>query len=378
MNMFFKAVHCCVVVFLLNTVNAQSYQQGYQSLLQRDLNLADSLRRCSNIPTPTLNLKLSEFKQVAVTGIGTSATHAKYLVSLLRDHLSIPAYFKPVGSFLNESETSYKEEVLIVISQGLSPNVRVTLERQEAWGEVILITAATLEGAVERNEHQKYDLLKRVLNNRGQIIQFTGENEYETLIRLTGPVTGFVMMNKVAESFAALKGVRPKIFDISIETIVAKMAQSRKRAQQVMAALDDNWIYDANHFIVCNGEAALMDNLRFKLMEGLFIPIPGVWDLLDYSHGPLQQNYEVSANFFRLKGERINEALFSRFDLTLNPKKHKAFDVKADLPFPYSLFEYESFFNTLVLDAIRKHQIDQVNWPAKGVDTALYSFEGKL
>ena len=64
-------------------------------------------------------------RRILVTGIGSSAGHAHFLASVLSQELGLPAQFVSTGSLAVEPPRSHASDVLIVFSQGLSPNARI-------------------------------------------------------------------------------------------------------------------------------------------------------------------------------------------------------------------------------------------------------------
>jgi creatinine amidohydrolase len=56
----------------------------------------------------------------------------------------------------------------------------------------------------------------------------------------------------------------------------------------------------------------------------------------------------------------------------LDPARHQLIRLIARLPTPLALFEHEAMLNALLLRTIEARGIDQVRWPGKGADTALY------
>lgn len=72
---------------------------------------------------------------------------------------------------------------MVLFSQGLSPHGITPLNFFEK-SKVILFTSVT--------EHNKNQEKREILQKKcGQVVQFPKEDEYETLIRIVGPICGF-------------------------------------------------------------------------------------------------------------------------------------------------------------------------------------------
>jgi len=65
-------------------------------------------------------------RRIVLTGVGSSAAHARFLAHLLTERYALDATALPLSAFLTPRATA-SEEILIVFSQGLSPNARIAL-----------------------------------------------------------------------------------------------------------------------------------------------------------------------------------------------------------------------------------------------------------
>ena len=80
---------------------------------------------------------------------------------------------------------------LVVFSQGLSPNIHVIFAKQK-YQSIILFTATTTNN---KNQHKLQILNKLKKNNSNFIINFPIEDEYTTLIRIIGPMCGYLSVS---------------------------------------------------------------------------------------------------------------------------------------------------------------------------------------
>ena len=76
-----------------------------------------------------------------VSGIGSSAGHARVLAHLLSERAGLAARFVSTGSLAAGPPRGSEDDGLIVFSQGLSPNARFALGHAARWRRVMLVTA---------------------------------------------------------------------------------------------------------------------------------------------------------------------------------------------------------------------------------------------
>ena len=89
---------------------------------------------------PALDFDPRAVRCFCVTGVGSSAAHARFLTALLAEQGGLPARFVPLDAFPRAGDPA---DVLVVFSQALSPNARLALTQPEDWRSVLLVTAAT-------------------------------------------------------------------------------------------------------------------------------------------------------------------------------------------------------------------------------------------
>ena len=128
-------------------------------------------------------------------------------------------------------------------------------------------------------------------------------------------------------------------------------------------------------FLTSGEYGELTANLRYKVLEGLLAPLPPVWDLLHFAHGPFQQSFERRAVFVALtRRDAAREAeLLACLAKMLVPERHTLVRLPAQLPGPLAIFEHEALLNHLMVAGIKARGIDQVRWPGRGLDGPLYN-----
>ena len=322
------------------------WREGHAILTARVAEIPAAIARTAARPLPELALGRTPIRRVVATGIGSSTAHAALLVHELR-RAGRDAVVTPLSSFLAPAAAA-TDDVLVVFSQGLSPNARLALDATERWRRVVLVTAVADAARL------------RPLREAGvAVATMDGADELGTLVRVIGPSTGYVVALRLAEALGGpaapdFGGVGEAVAtpDVAVDALEAPLA------------LLTTGTY---------GELAV--NLQYKLMEGLLLPMPPVWDVLHMAHGPFQQRTDGSATFLALTRPDApgEDALLDRLASMLDPARHVLVRLAARRPAPLALFEHEAMLNALVLRHMAARGVDQVRWPGRGADGPLYS-----
>ena len=325
-----------------------AWRAGHAILAARLREIPEALARTAARPLPSLALGVRPIRRVVTTGVGSSAAHAALLAHELR-RAGRDATTTPLSTFL-ATPTTPPDDVLVVFSQGLSPTAELALADPAAWRRVVLVTAVTDDARLAPFRAKAI-----------AIVSIDGENEFGTLVRVIGPLTGTVAALRLAE---ALGGPTPP--DLSDVGAIVRDAVVPDADQAVLAvplALVTSGTY---------GE--IVQNLQYKVMEGMLRTMPPVWDVLHLAHGPFQERFASPTTFLALArpdapGE--DEAL-DRFAAMLDPSRHALVKLAARCPSPLALFEHEAMLNALMLADLARRGVDQVAWPGRGRDAPLY------
>jgi creatinine amidohydrolase len=115
--------------------------------------------------------------------------------------------------------------------------------------------------------------------------------------------------------------------------------------------------------------------LARKLLEGLLVPLPPVWDLVDFAHGGFQQLFPERATLLALlaPGDGSDEALLARAEAMLERERHRVLRLRSELPPPYASLEHEALGNELLLGALEARELDPARWPGRDRDAPLYA-----
>src|SRR5262245_53974572 len=331
-------------------MSAGDWSEGHRSLARRIAALPALAARGAADAHVALALP-APVERLVTTGIGSSAAHARALASLVAEHTRRPSRFLPASALLS-SGGGHGGDTLVVFSQGLSPNALLVLAQAGRWRNVVLATAVTDEARLAP------------LRGRGVVVvQFAGEDEYETLVRVTGPVTGFVGALRIARALG-----------VPVEVPAARLEAALAAAPKAIAGVTSAMLEAPLAFVVSGTYGELATNLRCKVLEGMMRPLPPMWDVLELAHGPFQQAARIPATFLALtRPDAAHDGpLLDRFETMLDPARHTLVRLAASLPAPLAVLEHEMQLNALMLLDLEARAVDQIRWPGRGADAPLY------
>jgi creatinine amidohydrolase len=320
-----------------------------------------------SIPVPPV---AGDVRRFVLTGVGSSVAHARFLAHLI-DDAGFDTRVVPISALAAAPDPAAADDVLIVVSQGLSPNARLALAHAASWRRVLLLTAASEDGARAAGDTAKADLLAELAAADVTICPFpVGENEYETLVRVVGPIAGYLCALHVA---AALAPAAVPSWDV--EMICAALEAAPGRVDRALAGYEVARLRDGVTFLTSGTYGELTDNLRYKVIEGMLLPAPPVWDLLELAHGPLQQTHTGPMTFIALtRGDAASfeHEMLARVERALDGGRHALLRLDATFPGALAIFEHEALMNELMLRFIAARTVDQIGWPGREKDRELY------
>lgn len=300
----------------------------------------------------------------AVTGIGSSEAHGKYLVSLWNQWVAPQATFIPLTQ-IHQASSRLTLPPLLLISQGLSSNTFGVLDRLDHENVAVMTAISPETDHSEKSRH-----MARLKAKSAPIIPFFPDDEYQTLIRIAGPYVGYLACLNVVDQLSPS-------FKLNLQ-----------RDLQVVSSLDAYAPPDAlvdvllKHKSLCLvGSYPLLDysqNLVYKVIEGLFFRPPYVQDVLQMAHGPFQNlAYQrekegvvtgviafVSDSEHMPYYQALQNMLGDDYPLWLIPLQSRP---------ECQILEAELYMNGLLKALIPKLGIDQVSWPGKDRQHMVYS-----
>ncbi len=328
------------------------------------------------------------FRQVVATGVGTSAAHARFLVSVLQE-ADVPARFAPLSAFLAPPAAGAAEDLLVVFSQGVSPNARIALAHSQAWRAACLVTAASesdAPAAGKWGDRDLHDLPCAALGERRaalaglraagvRIVGCAGGEEYGTLVRVRGALLGYAAALGFAAALLRAGGREPAWTRVDPAEVSGRVAGARARLDCELVDLDASALRRGLALLASGVHLERIENLRRLVLEGMLLAAPPLWDLLDLAHGPFQQAFSGRATLVALaRADAPGEPeLLERLAAMLEPARHRLFCVTTHLPGALAIFEHEALFAALVLRFLAARHVDQVRWPGRGADASLYA-----
>jgi creatinine amidohydrolase len=351
------------------------WREGHQRLEARiralPAALRDGARAC---PAPPVSRAIVAGDAIVTTGIGTSGAHARFLAEIWNARIPIPARFTPPSALLATPPPEASHRTLVLFSQGLAPNARLLLRHRASWRHIVVLTAATEDGARRAGDDVKAEFLADLRTTGVDLLPFVaGENEYDTLVRVTGAMAGYWGALQLVESIVpSMPGRAP-----DLDAICAAIAAAPARLAALDPPIDPAWLATAPAFLTTGTYGAMVENLRLKVLEGMLLPAPPIWDLLDVAHGPYQQAFDGPATLLALTRPDApgEDDLLGRLGAMLDPARHRLVRLAATLPAPFAVFEHEALVNELLLRGIAARGIDQVDWPGRGKDAPLYALD---
>lgn len=309
-------------------------------------------------------------QRFVVTGTGSSEAHARYLATLLNLHSDRAAAYLPLSGFVDAPPSHFAGKTLVVFSQGVSPNAQIALQRGQDFAHTILFTATTPEAAEAAGKPDRAQLLRNLLNAGGELIEFPLAEEYTTLIRFVGPLAGYLACLQFAAQFSCSRFAIPD--SATLAPLLAATAPTKLR--DAMCELPSAFAHGFN-LITAAPISDYSQNLACKFMEGLYWNCPAISDFLQFAHGPFQQMTAHPKPAIILQGDGPGEAeLVQRSVDMLRGVGASAYVIQVQAPPLLSIFGFEAALNDLVFTVMRHLGVDQVNWPGKGRDDALYGF----
>lgn len=333
-------------------------KKGHQIIAQR---IQDAPYYLFNIDPKsfTFNLQYS----YVVTGVGSSEAHARYFVNLTETfHPQVRIRFSALTAFSKEKSN---DEIVILISQGISPNVIGVIEYCN-YKDLVILTSVT-----EKNSNpQKQEMLKRILSNGCQVFNYPLEDEYSTLIRTVGPLAGFYLIYKMLcpQKDGTIEAGKKLYSSLSITDKKLPDGSFFKSLKQ------------STPIIILTSEPTLayIKNLVNKLEEGAFFSSIRCADYLEFAHGifqnmEYQRSIGVKAQFILIKNSHLDDNLIDLVNRMLEGQ-YATWQITTSLSTHLKILELEMIFNHFILHCIKTMKIDQIKWQGQEQQKHLYDW----
>jgi hypothetical protein len=324
-----------------------------------------ALSQAAATPPPSLP-EVREGLPIVATGLGSSEAHARFLVHEVNRRCPGRAHFRPTISFYpGQARHGNPEAILMVFSQGLSANARIALEQRHNFRRLVLFTASTPEGLEKSGKADRAAYLKKLLDEGAQRVGYPIEDEYTILIRLIGPLCGYVAALQWLAAHWPFEYERP--VREALNAPLPANGELRKMLSEWSAGVD----FLATHSLPEYGQ-----NLVFKTVEGLFLPPPALHDALGYAHGPFQQHRADAKNCWIFTTEEPPEkTLLERLTALTGCLQGASRVLYAPVSPPFSILYFERLLNACLTLAPPEQMERQMDWPGRGEDAPIYSLQ---
>jgi hypothetical protein len=348
---------------------------GHELIEQRLAQIPSLLVQMLEETPVTLSSTTRTAQSFILTGIGSSEAHARYLTLLLNIYTNCQALFIDFIGLMKMQNMFTSDQVLILVSQGLSPNAQMVLKYgQEYFSHVILFTSM--------NKEQLMTKYQWIHIEKIEIIQFPLYDEYVTLIRIIGPICAFLATILFIQNLTNKQLIE---VDYLREICITKSSSHSLLRQVMIDDYQQQFSHGPFYLIVSSPLNNVCQNLCYKFIEGVYWTSPIICDYLQFAHGPFQQIRSITirssailcivdkSNPFDIELERRLRQMVNEHDLiniyTLDLSSSSSSII-------YSIFELEMKFNRIILEIMCANGCDQIHWPGKGQDQPLYSFQG--
>lgn len=329
-------------------------------LAERIAAIPAALAQAAAAPPPALDTLL-ESDLFIVTGGGLSEGPARVLVALLQ-RLGRPARFVPQSTFAEAALprpgwlVRSSAPALILFSQGLAPNAQLPLAHLQHFKQALLFTSLDSDTVTAT--------IRRFSSERQLICwQHAPACEDRLLLRLIGPALAI---------FCALRFVQ-----LLAPSSLALAELPRRYAQALAQEVHMDLFGDHRRPIALVGGEAFCElamPLRWKLLEGLRVPDPPVWDLLQIVHGPIQSFFAAPLTLllFLDSARPQEELLGKRLISLLDESRHQVLRIPYTQQGGAELLLLDARLNAALLRTLENHPLELSCWPLRGEDGPLY------
>lgn len=331
-------------------------------------------------PIPPLS---PEDAPIWVSGGGMSEGPARFLCALLTER-GLPAEYLPLSEFvasqlqltpINPPAAAAPGArpprcgTLVLFSQGLAPNARFPLLHHLRFRRCVLVTGVQPQTAAQAPLPARIAASAQAAGV--QVLTLPPAEEEGLLLRVISPAVHCL-------AAAYLAGVAPSTLD-ALPAIYAQDAPPL--SLRLGEGLPPVALVAGGRYLpACFG-------LRWKILEGLHLPDPPIWDLLQVAHGPLQSIWRRPHTLLLLSraGLAHEASLWPRLAQVFAAPQHQLVSLLATrLPGSLAYFEHDAQLNGLIVEALRGENrasrsapsqpeaIDLIDWPGRGSDGPLY------
>lgn len=317
---------------------------GIELLGERIATIPAALAETLATPLPDGIERLASMHRFVVTGGGMSEGPARVLTALLR-RAGRDAVFVAQSRFVEWPEPPAPRTALVLFSQGLAPNARLPLPHASAFGASLVVTS------------------KHEVHGVSMVWTLPPASEDRLLLRVVGLSVALCAAVRLAHAITG----RTEDLAMLPAVVARRLAEPAvDLSRGPLALVVDDRLID------------LAMPLRWKLLEGLRVGDPPVWDVLQVAHGPLQSFYEHETTLLLVRGTPArHDALFAGLRAVLSPERHRVVELRATLEGDAAIVELDAALDAALLTTLRHHPISLDDWPSRGLDGPLYDVSPK-
>lgn len=314
------------------------------------------VREALERPLPSGLLPWSETSLV-LTGIGASAAVARSAEQLLRHELRLRVSYQPLSEFVFR-DVDLQGKTLVLLSQELSPNASLALQRVERFQHAMLLTSLPHDDA----------RLDGFRSAGGTVWTLPPAEERNLLVRMMGPLA--TVMGLLRLGWAGSGQTPPA----ELSRVPAAMTEALERGFTAAKSWPDTAMRAP--MLATGSYSSCLEVLRWTWMEALWTEAPPAWDVLEVAHGPWQTQTRMEGPWLTLTRPDDVPGLWPRFE-TMLPRAQSLVKAEATLPAPLCFFEHTAFVQGLLCGVLKCRDVDLAKWPGQGTDAPLYRFDGK-
>ena len=284
---------------------------------------------------------------------------ARFAEVYFRHELGVAVATVPLSEFLAE-QAPLPGHTLILISQELSHNAHLALDRAGAFAHALLITS------VAADDPQ----LAAFRAHGGQVWTLPPGQERGFLVRVMGPLTAALGLCRWG-TLAAGRGLPSSLAEVPVRVGAALEAGF---------ALAERWPSDVRRapLVACGWYARALELISWSWMEAWWVEQPPVWDVLQLAHGPWQALFATPSPLLLLRRPDDAPELWERLAQMVNGPgvpPRELVELTATLPGGLAFFEHTAAVLGLLAGVMAKGPGDLKAWPGKGTDGPLYELE---
>lgn len=313
-------------------------------------------------------------ESIVTTGVGASEGPARLLAWTLAER-GLAARFCPISRFATDAPGG---DLLVLFSQGLSPNGRLALSGSAGFRSRWLVTSV----GPDSPRVDKRELLASFTAQGFVPMVIPPASESGTLVRVIGPTVASLAALRLAAqllSDAALHDrlrEAPKAYEAAGSLVGPPSQRQGGVASEERSQGQRGLRVDWPLALVTAGLAPeCVHAHRWKLLEALLVCDPSVWDVLQFAHGPLQTIHNQTLTLLVLERGH-GSPLVERFTQTLNPAHHHLVHLMSERVDELAFFEHAAQIDALLLATLQRHPRDLYHWPAQHDDAPLYGLGG--